>query len=86
MRAKGAAAFSSAVQQVLGHRPGWMAQELAAALAPPDGATKAYKDAFKVANEPKSKPEQIVRAIVTMIEEFATSTAKVGRQSAKGRK
>lgn len=65
---------------------GWMAQELAAALAPPDGATKAYKDAFKVANEPKSKPEQIVRAIVTMIEEFATSTAKVGRQSAKGRK
>ncbi len=62
---------------------GWVANEIAATLSPPFGATESYRKAFLAANNAKSKPDQIVRAVVTMIEEFVKSTTAGGQPPAK---
>lgn len=62
---------------------GWVAKEIAATLSPPPGATERYRKAFLAANDAKSEPGQIVRAIVSMIQEFAKLTTEGARQPAK---
>lgn len=83
MRAELEIAQAMGLHVIAAGATGWVANEIAATLSPPPGATESYRKAFLAANSAKSKPEQIVRAIVTMIEEFAKLTTARGLPPAK---